>query len=235
MTKLEKIFKRQDDPNRYVQVHDVKEYFKLPKEQREKFGFWYKKPVALPGLFDDEENNISGWGAFSKEIRKEYPVQGWFREWCFDFKNPVYAFCSIKRARLKDKWYEFKCFFNPKHKVIRKAIPRTWTDVSSLIIGVNFAMIRDFYYNEVVDGIVDWQSDENHKKFFDWLTVSVLYIDAERPKLEKQLENSYPETKDKNLTYEELYSEVIRLEALIKEKDTALLKEMVDKREFFWT
>ncbi len=235
MTKLEKILKKQDNPKKHAQVHDLKEYFKLPKEQREKFGFWYLKPYALPGLFNDEEDKTIGWAAFSREIRKQYPVQGWFREWCFDFDNPVYAFCSIKQARLKDNWYTFKCFFNPKHKMIRKAIPRTWRDISTLIVDVNFAMIHDFFHNEATNGYVDWQSQDLHKKFYIWLVAAVKYIDIDRKNLIKQREAAYPENVDHKMSYEELYKDVIRLEAELEAADEKILKEMIEFRKYFWT
>jgi hypothetical protein len=71
---------------RYVDVKSVDEYFSLPVEVREWYGF-YKKPYALAWDFMDD---TGGWIAFYREIRKHYPLQWFFREWLFSCANPVY-------------------------------------------------------------------------------------------------------------------------------------------------
>lgn len=153
-----------------------------------------------------------------------------------------------------------KTIFKPHHSRLRKAIPRQWHDLSSVIIDINFEIIKSFYEDEYSSGIVDWQADEHHSKFAKWLEGAYKYITIERPQLEKQMDASYPEAKlddwfgeaetDKNgnvthrmktceerygKSYEEVYGEVNRLEALINEKDTKVITEMVKRRDYFWT
>ena len=36
-------------------------------------------------------------------------------------------------------------------------------------------------------------------------------------------------------TYDEIYGEVNRLEALIDKKDTKIITELIKKRDYFWT
>lgn len=153
-----------------------------------------------------------------------------------------------------------KTIFKPHHSRLRKAIPRQWWDLSGLIVDINFEIIKSFYEDEYSKGIVDWNSDEYHKKFAKWLESAYKYITVDRPTLEKQMDAAYPETnfddmfhepkKDKygNVTrtmksceerygksYEELYGEVNRLEALIDKKDTKILTELIKYRSYFWT
>lgn len=220
---------------KHVFVSSVDDYFKLPKNQRELYGFWYKKPASLPSEFFGD---VGGWETWTKRIQVEYPIQGWLREWCFSWDCPVYGFFRGKYLKFKDGWYKFKCHFNPYHDMVRDSIPETWTDISYLIEAVNFAMIRDFYYNEVIRGHVDWNSGPQVSKFYRWLKRAIKYIEVERPALEKQIEDAYPDRKialrnDKN--YKELYGEVDRLSEILRRKDTSFIKQMVEYREYFWT
>lgn len=145
----------------------------------------------------------------------------------------------------------------PSNKKIRASIPRTWADITSLIVNVNFAMIKQFYEDEYLLGIVDWAgSSEGHKKFEQWLKDAYTYISHKRPSLEAERDNSYPPTKPLNewfeekidengkkvyqmipdkIPYEIRYKDVIRLEKEIEENDTKILKEMIEYRDFFWT
>jgi hypothetical protein len=157
-------------------------------------------------------------------------------------------------------WYDqIKPIFKPKNTRLRKVIPRTWMDISSLIETVNFEFVKKFYEEEYVNGIVDWeQSGEHHIEFARWLEATYQYITIERPKLEKDLDDAYPPlpsfdewlvpneynengsiknytVADRGKSYEELYGEVNRIEQLIVDRDTEVLTEIVKRRQYFWT
>ena len=153
-----------------------------------------------------------------------------------------------------------KTIFKPHHSRLRKAIPRQWSDLTSVIVDVNFEIIKSFYEDEYSNGIVDWESDEYHKEFAQWLEAAYKYITVERSELEKQKDAAYPKSRsddwfgeaetDKNgnvthqmktceelygKSYKEVYREVNRLEALIDKKDTKVITEMVKRKGYFWT
>jgi len=155
-------------------------------------------------------------------------------------------------------WYydKIKPIFKPKHSRLRKAIPRQWCDITSLIVNVNFEFIKAFYEDEYIDGVVDWSATEHHKEFAEWLESSYNYITKERPELEKEKDNAYPITpnfdewfekitndqgktlyqmKDDGIPYDVKYGEVNRLEKLIENKDTEILTEIIKRRDYFWT
>lgn len=156
-------------------------------------------------------------------------------------------------------WYYevVRPIFKPNHGRLRKAIPRTWCDITSLITTVNFEFIKSFYEEEYLNGVVDWTSNEEHIEFSNWLEEAYLYITKERLKLESQRDNSYPKTdenfldrfekniaddgsvryllKDDGIPYEQKYAEVIRLEKIIEDRDEQILIEMIKKKEYFWT
>jgi hypothetical protein len=184
--------------------------------------FWYKTPSALS--WDD-------WESWRVNTRQQYPIQYFFRE-------DVSLYFSIRWRRIKDLKYKIKCFFFPKHQEIRKAIPRTWTDLSDLVVDLNFAMILSFK-KEADESWVDWDGTEGHRKFKNWLDAAADWIQKARPELEKQRDNSYPPMgpfKDRSgKTYDELYGEVNRIEKLINETDSNIIKQMIEYRDYLWT
>lgn len=182
------------------------------------------------------------------------------RSWIYDHFD-VWDIWDIIPYNWQRFYYDkIKTIFKPFHSRLRKAIPRQWSDLTCLIVDVNFEIIKSFYEDEYSKGIVDWESDEYHKKFAKWLESSYKYITIERPDLEKQKDAAYPDInfdgmfcepeKDKNgnvtrrmksceerygKSYEEVYAEVHRLENLIDKTDTKILTEMIKNRDFFWT
>jgi hypothetical protein len=144
--------------------------------------------------------------------------------------------------QIRDGWYKFKCFLNPKNKKYRAAIPNTWADVCALIEDVNFAFIKGFYEDEYKSGIVDWEaSGDECSKFAKWLEKAYHYVTVERPQLQKDLDAAYPPLSLKRLTevtrdsYEKQYAEVHRIETLINKSDTKILTETIKYRQYFWT
>jgi hypothetical protein len=220
---------------KYVKARSIEEYFALPKNQRQKWGFWYLKPLALPwdGLHDNESKN--GWSEFSRQIRKQYPIQGFFREWFFDYDNPVYSFIMVKKMQLNDFWYGVKCFFKPSHPIIRKALPKKWCDITSLLIDVNLAMIEQFYI-EASESFIDWESDDKHINFYSELKKANKYIKETRPKLLKRIDRGYEFAQNnKDLDYNAKYSTVNYTEKFIDSFDKKYIKWAIDNKDFFWT
>ena len=147
--------------------------------------------------------------------------------------------------------------FKPQNSRIRKAIPRQWCDISSLIVDVNFEFIKSFYEDEFVNGVVDWSATQHHQEFGKWLKSSYLYIINERPDLENLKNAAYPkkdgclfdafeevtdergrklyQLKDDGIPYDVKYGEVNRLEKIIEEKDTDILIQIMKRRDYFWT
>jgi hypothetical protein len=153
-------------------------------------------------------------------------------------------------------WDKIRPIFKPQNKRLRKFIPRTWRDTSHFIVQLNFEMIKIFYEEEYMADIVDWDSDDPHRKFARWLEHTYFYITKARPQLEIDLDNAYPPTKpiedmferipqedgttrmylkDDGIPYEVKYKEVNRIEKLIDDTDTKILKEFIDYKDFFWT
>lgn len=134
-----------------------------------------------------------------------------------------------------------KTIWAPKHKRIRKAVPRYWMDLDYVLLQVNFEIIKSFYEDEFLLDNIDWEADNKHKEFAEWLIATYHYITVTRPELEAEKEASYPDSDDynRNITskklYKELYGDVDRIENYIHKRDTKALTELVKYRDFLWT
>jgi hypothetical protein len=151
---------------------------------------------------------------------------------------------------------KIKPIFKPQNQRIRKAIPRTWVDITEMVVSVNFEMIKAFYEDEFKADIVDWEATEKHSEFAKWLEEAYEYVTKIRPQLEIDLQNAYPPSKpieemferipqedgttrmymkDDGIPYEVKYREVNRIEEEIEKRDTEILTELVKRRNYFWT
>lgn len=219
-----------------IDVRTVEQYFSLPKSQREYFGM-YKTPFALPSEMFDK--TIEGWDTFYFKIRQEYPIQYFFRYWLLSLDNPLCLFFSryiiwplagFKRS--------VNLWFNPIHPRWRASLPRhKYCDVTELVVISNFALIQDFYWEEVVDGFVDWTADEPHRAFHSKLVTYIQWIEHDIPKLKEQLTQSISNASSTPLEggYYEKYKESISIEKEIQDRETEILIWFAENRGFFWS
>lgn len=222
-------------------TRSAKEYFALPKEKREWNGL-YKKPLAMPFDFkswDDPNYMDDGWNEWNFKIKREYPIQWFFREWMTSYDNPVYAAYSRTKMKLEKWYYNVKRFIKPTRPKLMKATKRhSYEDVTNLVVDVNFALILDFWYGEVVDGFVDWHSDEQHQAIYDWLSYAVKWIESEKPMLQEEVEllltKANKECND-GKTYELAYKDFNDMEKLIDDTDTAVVMQLAKHRDYLWT
>jgi hypothetical protein len=174
---------------------------------------------------------------FREKVRDKY----WdFKDW---LRNTTVG--MMWRFRIDHQYlYPIRCYFNPRHKKLRRSIPRVWSDSSEVLRIVNFALITEFYTDEYLDGFVDWESDEPHREFARWLENAYTYITAVRPQLEKEKWASYPPMSDDPLkdinnetpqSYQEKYGKVDWLENAIDSRDKQILLDLVKFKDFLWT
>lgn len=209
----------------YAKANSVDEYFSLPKKERQKFGL-YLYPPALPV----DLKNTSQWDIFSSKIRKEYPIQGFIREWLLDLDNPCYFYIWKITQFIKTIKLSILNFCNPTHFRFRKVYPRhQWNDLSEVITDINFALILDFWYGEMhPESVVDWESDEKHKNFFDWIKQTVHVIENEIPEILGQIDAEFKKEKiDWKL--------INKMEKEIEKIENKILIKLIEYKKFFWT
>ena len=204
----------------------------------------------------NEENFIARNHCLKDFPKIKKSLIGKIRSYLFE-KYGVWDVIDIFPCRLRMYYWEIiRPIFKPSNQRIRKFIPRTYRDISHLMVDVNFEFIREFYEDEYKADIVDWEATEHHSEFAKWLESAYTYITKERPQLEIDLSNAYPPFKgfdnmfkpavdkdgkrmfemvDDGIPYEVKYKEVNRIEKLIEDTDTEILTEFVKRRNYFWT
>jgi len=217
-------------------VSTVKEYIELPKVLRESKHGLYLVPVALAFNFS---SRVSEWDLFYNLVKKEYPIQWFFRRWVFSLDNPVYKVHNILKHHYLNNKYAVKRFFKPLFPRWRKSCSRhCYTDIKELVVASNFALILDFWHEEISKDIVNWNADETHKTFYKELKSAVKYIEEGRQKLQdkadKELEKA-SNIKKKNLSYQERYGKYNAAEQLMEDQDTHILSWFIKNRCYFWT
>ena len=228
----------------YVRVDSAEEYFNLPLDQTTtKLGL-YRVPYGLPvedidDLFSDNPENKTGWGYWNQQIKKRHPIQWFFRDWLFSTKNPIlYSYKKFMEWPLTEARWAIKNFIKPAFPRWRKTLPRhKWSDITRVVVESNFNLILDFYYEEVLDGWVDWDSDETHKTFKNKLEENVKWIEEGRARWQNEIDEELTRaSKNKQIKdYKERYGEFDRLEKVMYDKETEILKWFIDNRRFFLT
>jgi hypothetical protein len=224
-----------------IKVYDTEAYFALPLSERTWKGL-YKVPYSLPSeMFSPEEK---GWNTFYEQIKKQFPIQYFFRQWLFSLDNPLILFykCYISWS-LRDFKFAIKNFIKPCCPRWRKVLPRhQYKDITQIIPESYFALILDFYYEEVLDGFVDWDADETHRKFKKELIKHVQWIEKGQAQLREKLDKALSEAtenriKDKNgnVNYKATYRKYNTLEQKMKKQVDEILIWVINNREGFWT
>ena len=182
MDNIDKLLSDLENPRKYVQVETVAGYFLLPKNERTKWGFWYKLPQYLPWDNFEETEKDGGWGEFYARIKKEYPVQYFIRE-------VVWKNIDIKCYRAKSKFEDWWIYlFEPQHNELRAAIPRNWADLDSCITNFLYACIISYVEKE--DGLKNFERLKQDKEKADKLK-SRKISKEERAELNEYFKNQW--------------------------------------------
>ena len=224
--------------NWHVNVKNIDEYFSMPKDKRSRWGIYFL-PLSLP--FDPTDKEGIGFSEFNRRIKKEYPIQWFFRDYLFSVDNPVALFFYRIKWKVSDWRYNIKHLLKPCHPRMRKVYPRhEWRDLAYVIPEINIAMLLDFWYQEVKLDIVDWQADEKGREFYKWLSESVKWIEEERPKIQNEIEAEqdricFEKGYKKDLPFEEKYKLSNDLEKKLQDGENEIVYQMMKYRDYFWT
>jgi hypothetical protein len=170
-----------------------------------------------------------------------------------DLPNPLInkweeIYWSIWRVWDKAYWYVYY-LFNPQHKSIRKAIPRAWRDLDSIVEDVLSAVIISFVEDEkgldqiemILDSlgkddeylIKEWGSvdlfwDYYNARYADYLRLQAIYTWVKSGK--KAMQNYLDSIEGTNN-----WQEYSKVEHDIHERDSEYLADLVRLRKYLWT
>lgn len=198
----------------------ISDYFAKPRRERERWGFWYVEPrYRFFSLDDLRQDTFQKWKV---EIAKRYPIQFKIRE-LFEI---LQGYCW--QLKYKTEYY-YRYIFKPQHRDIASAVPRIWEDINSVIVKVNFQIIKSFY-KEAKESCVDWEYYPEQKKCMEWLEYAYQYIMIERAKMEKVIQDKYDDVGD-NFNFKEIHE----LEEILNKTDKRILVEMITWKDYLWT
>ena len=205
----------------YIYVKSYEEYKNMPRCDRLVWGFWYKDAIinddhVLLGRKVDRD-------AIENLNKDNYPIQYFFRKNGFSLK------CKLKRFK---EWASNT--MRPRQRWLTKQIPNEWRDKLTLIPEVNFMFVIHFIEGERALETTDWKNS-GATEFETGLKDCYDYIKNRRPKIQIDIENSYPDLEAKTGDYFVDYAELIRLELLLNKEDTKYLIWIINNRDHFWT
>lgn len=209
---------------KYANAVNVKQYKKLPKSEREDFGFWYR----LPKMYElDGESFEDYW-------KENYPFQFFVRNTLENFWITI----SVWKDKFIDNIWR-RCF--PRNQWAREVIPHTYSDKPELIQDFLFASIIDFVENEPVYD-TDWLSDKKRKEIWSKIDKSYKFakytLPARKKRINEMLSESYNE--ESFMKFDDKPENAIIKELSELEKQTEIeiqqnLVEIVKIRQFLWT
>lgn len=159
-------------------------------------------------------------------------------KWIFSYKNPVYRLFSELRFHYRNLRFSVINFLNPLYPKWRSTLPKHKnSDISYVIVESNFNLLLDFHDHINKNNWVDWESDEQLKKFYDELEKNIFWLKNERENLSKLIEKEFFKVSSDYTTSSTLdkYQKVSELEKEKQQKETEILTWMIQNRSFFWT
>ena len=233
------------NPKKYVGVNTAAEYFALPFSKRTRETWWgdyYLLPTALKmndGELDGDLPLCSEWEAFYKQIKKDFPVQSFFRV-------TVANWIDSRQSRIRDRWYDLRDRLNPRQKWLLHDVPNHWSDKRTLSVTVLYTMIVHFVEDEDALNVINWDSDSEHLTFKQGLVECYKWIKAGRAELLKQIDTELMEgvksrrhlykTIGRNIEgYNAVYGPYDQLEKQLDDTDTEMCIWIIKNRAFLWT
>ena len=244
-TEVKGILADLSNPKKYVDVNTAKEYFALPFSKRTRETWWgdyYLLPHALKmndGELDGDPPLCSEWDTFYKQIKKDFPVQSFFRVTVDDW------FDTIKR-RVERRYYDTRDWLFPRQRWLLKGLPNHWQDKRSLSVDALFKMIVHFVEVEDALNVIDWDSDSEHLTFKQGLVECYRWIKFGRPELLKQIDIELMENVEwRRLLYKTIghniegynavYGPYDQLEKQLDDTDTEMCIWIIRNRAYLWT
>lgn len=164
-------------------------------------------------------------------------------------------------------WFDLvntiKVFFKPRQRWLTKTIPKDWKDKPELIRDILFECVVHYIEEEKPNLDYDWSKElksgfvsqdyvDKQNKWNADILKCYDYIQNIRPRLEKEIDDSYPVTRPFDEMFEKIddsdgykmktteeesraYNKVRRLEDRLYKKDQQVLNLIVKHRIQLWT
>jgi len=167
--------------------------------------------------------------------KKNHPLQ-------FFLKDTVPDWFSYKKFYLREKMWEFKHKYIPKHKyhIVNSGLPSGYHDIPELMLWTTFSFLIRYIESEECFKNIVWDDHSEHLCVESELMDLYEWWKNQRPKREEIEKNLYSQISSHVLgegTEEDMqiYKELNKLEIFWKEQDIYNLKRLVSIKDFMWT
>lgn len=236
---------------KYLQkdVRTAADYIALPRSERERKDWLWRRAYLVPNGLVMADGELTGdlpfcseWDRFYDYVKKEYPVQAFFRVTVSDW------FDTIKR-HVERRYYDTRDWLFPRQKWLLRDVPNHWSDKRSLSVTVLYTMIVHFVEEEDALNIINWESDPEHLAFKQGIVKCYKWIKTGRKELLEQIDREFtdgvkPRRKLCNVVgegnrdinwYNTIYGPYDKLCSQLEDTDTEMCVWIIRNRAFLWT
>jgi len=213
-------------------VRTTADYIALPRAERERKDWLWRRAYLVPRglIIGDGEGTgdlpfCSEWDRFYDYVKKEYPVQAFFRVTVSDW------FDTIKR-HVERRYYDTRDWLFPRQKWLLRDVPNHWS-----------------VEEEDALNIINWESDPEHLAFKQGLVKCYKWIKTDRKELLEQIDREFtdgvkPRRKLCNVVgegnrdinwYNTIYGPYDKLCSQLEDTDTEMCVWIIRNRAFLWT
>ena len=224
-----------DNPYKHcVMVHTVDEYKAMPRKSRELVVWYWPCPLYIkPYALSAGDDLVGEWTKFDEYVKKEYPVQYFFRNTVAGFFWDIET--SYRRIKSKVRPY----IKYPRKEMRDKVFTRNSGDLDSIIVEFCLQCVIEYVDREkCFDHILFDYSDEV-KTFAAQLKECHVYATKGRQEILKEIEKAWEDVPlmmaDFAQNKMEKYNKVTELENKLKEADTQVCEWVVKNRRLLWT
>ena len=224
-----------DNPYKHcVMVHTVDEYKAMPKQSRELVVWYWPFPLYIkPYALTAGDDLIGEWTKFDEYVKKEYPVQYFFRDTVAGF------FWDIQHYFKKIKW-KVKPYIKRSRKEMRdKVFTREYRDLDSIIVEFCLQCVIEYVDREKCFENIVFSSSKELETFAAQLKECHDYATKGRKEILDEMERAWDAVplvmNDIAQNNMNKYAKITELEAKLEEADTQVCEWVVKNRRQLWT
>lgn len=224
-----------DNPHKhFVVVYTVDEYKAMPRKSRELVVWYWPSPFYIkPYALSAGDDLVGEWTKFDEYVKKEYPVQYFFRETVAGF------FWDIETSCRRIKW-KIKPYIQRERKEMRdKVFTRQYRDLDSIIVEFCMQCVIEYVDREKCFDKIVFNHSEKVKTFAAQLKQCHDYATEGRREILKEIEKAWEDVplmmSDIAQNKMEKYNKVTELETKLEEADTQVCEWVVKNRRHLWT
>lgn len=222
-----------NNPHKHcVMVHTADEYKAMPRKSRELVVWYWPSPLYIkPYALSAGDDLVREWTKFDEYVKKEYPVQYFFRDTIVGF------FWDVKHYFLTIKWEIIPYIWRERKEMRDKVFARKYRDLDSIIVEFCLQCVIEYVDREKCFENIAYDSTEELKTFAAQLKECHAYGTKGRQEILNEIEKAWEAVVVGEVVQNKMekYAKVTDLETKLDEADTQVCEWVVKNRKQLWT